>query len=222
MSEISFFTPIYYGSRARSSKDINIQNIDNYFYIYGKKAVVIDPTHSEGEKVIFQHSKFSGWDFLKLIGIALSYFTVVIPLGLLISKAVLRSSKKYTLMQPNQRSISPIGENRRSHTPEKIVPVTKPSDAVKNNVIKVEPPENYLDPISFEIMSDPFRTPMDHSSHVYDYSTLKSLTSNDTGEFEDPQTRKIYKLSDCKPDLKLKAEIQEWKKANAHTNDIST
>ncbi len=77
-------------------------------------------------------------------------------------------------------------------------------------LIEEEPPENFLDPIYFEVMKNPYRTPLNHQDHVYDYRTLERITNKDTGKFIDPQTRIIYELSACKPDEKLKAEIQEW------------
>jgi hypothetical protein len=100
MSAINFFTPIYYGEQAKTSKEKALQNIDNYFHILGNKAFVIGRNQAGQEEVVLKKSKFSGSKFLKAVGIALSYFTVVIPLSMLISKAILRSSKKYSVIDP--------------------------------------------------------------------------------------------------------------------------
>ena len=103
MSEINFFTPIYYGAHANSTKEKALQNIDNYFYICGKKAVVIPGRTDDGkEKVMLQSTKFSIGAMLKTIGIALSIFTVIIPFIMLISKAALRSSHSYKIMDPKK------------------------------------------------------------------------------------------------------------------------
>lgn len=80
MSTISFFTPIYYGSRAKTADEKAIENIDNYFHICGKKAVVIqNRTDNEKETVMLSETKFSVLTLLKTVSIVLSYFTVIIP-----------------------------------------------------------------------------------------------------------------------------------------------
>jgi U-box domain-containing protein len=94
-----------------------------------------------------------------------------------------------------------------------IIHGTVASAAEKIVLKEAEPPENFLDPIFFTVMQEPHRTPLNHADHVYDYKTLKRLT-DEHGEFKDPQTRIVYKLSDCKADLNLKAEIQEWLKTH--------
>ena len=100
MSQISFFTPVYYGPNATAGKKA-LENIDNYFHICGKKAFVI-PTGDREEKVILLPTKFSILTLIKTMGIALSYFTVVIPLIMLISKAALRSSHNFKRIDPKE------------------------------------------------------------------------------------------------------------------------
>lgn len=115
MSEIKFFTPVYYGVNAKSFEEKAIENIDNYFNICGKKAVVIPGRTEDGkEKVILRTSKFSTKTLFKIIGIALSIFTVIIPLVLLISKAILRSSHNYVQEETHKKKAVEISDN---HTP---------------------------------------------------------------------------------------------------------
>lgn len=100
MSKISFFTPIYYGSEAKTAKEKAIENIDNYFHLTGKKAVVIQSRtlNQKHEKVLLSKTKFSALTLLKTISVVLSCFTIIIPLIMCISKAILRSSHSYKLM----------------------------------------------------------------------------------------------------------------------------
>ncbi len=136
MSEIKFFTPIHYGALAKSAEEKAIENIDNYFNICGKKAVVIPGRTDDGkEKVIFQMTRFSIQTFFKTIGVALSVFTVIIPLVMLISKAILRSSHHYKLIDPKKEeevkvNLAPVQEII-SVPKEEIDPGHQPVDPVK-------------------------------------------------------------------------------------------
>lgn len=102
MSEINFFTPIHYGTEAKTAKERAIQDIDNYFHLGGKQAYVLSSRRDQAEEVILSKPKFTAQGFFKAVGITLSYFTVVIPLSMLITKAILRSGKKYTVIDPKQ------------------------------------------------------------------------------------------------------------------------
>lgn len=105
MAAIKFFTPVYYGNNAKSSEEKAIEVIDGYFNIYGKKAFVIPGRTEDGrEKVILKNTKFTAVTLLKAIAIALSIFTVVIPLAMLISKAILRSSHSYKIIDPKKEA----------------------------------------------------------------------------------------------------------------------
>ncbi len=109
MSEINFFTPVHYGIEAKTNKQKAIENVDNYFHLGGKKAVVIRSSQNGAENIVLSKSKFTASSFFKAVGIALSYFTVIIPLSMLITKAILRSGKKYTLIDPKQELEKGIG-----------------------------------------------------------------------------------------------------------------
>lgn len=99
MSEINFFTAIHYGVHAKSIEEKVIEKVDGYFHSCSKKAVVIPGrTDDEKEKVILQATKFSAGTLFKIIAVTLSFFTVIIPLTMLILKAALRSSHNYTII----------------------------------------------------------------------------------------------------------------------------
>ena len=95
MPKINFFTPVHYGPLAKIAEQKAIQDIDDYFHICGKKAVVLSQDEEGFERVILISAKISPVTVLKTIGVALSFLTVVIPVALLIAKAALRSSHKY-------------------------------------------------------------------------------------------------------------------------------
>ena len=74
---------------------------------------------------------------------------------------------------------------------------------------EVEIPDEFLDPIVFEIMEEPVILPT--SNVTLDYSTIKShLLNNNT----DPFNRLELKIEDVKFDLELKQRIQNFKNQN--------
>lgn len=103
MTEIKFFTPITYGSQAKTLIDKTIENVDQYFHFLGKKAQVIQSRTKDGiEKVFYHNTRLTAQAILKIVGIVLSYFTVIIPLFFLILKAALRLSHKYRFFNPQE------------------------------------------------------------------------------------------------------------------------
>lgn len=73
-----------------------------------------------------------------------------------------------------------------------------------------EPDDDFVDPITFFVMDNPYRTPAIPQTHAFNYSTLETLCKGkDT--FTCPLTNATYKLADCKPDAILRNRIQrEW------------
>lgn len=75
---------------------------------------------------------------------------------------------------------------------------------------EAEPDDDFVDPVSFTVIKDPYRTPAVPQTHAFDYSTLVELCEG-TKTFVCPLTRATYRLADCVPDLILKERIQkEW------------
>lgn len=132
MSEIKFFTPVYYGPLANTLEKKAIENIDSFFHFYGRKAVVMtDRSAKSGiEKVVFSDTKFSTKTLFKVIGIVLSYFTVIIPLAMLVSKAVLRSSHHYKLLA-----------SKELEPPNILIDVEKPQKDLQQEVKPVIDPK---------------------------------------------------------------------------------
>lgn len=112
MSEINFFKPIVYGSNAKTATEKAIENVDSYFHINGKQAFIL-PNRIEGGKqvvLLADESKFYNRFTLeirisncfKIVGIALTYFTVVIPLAMFITKVALRATHSYKFITPKE------------------------------------------------------------------------------------------------------------------------
>ena len=66
MPKIHFFTPIHYGSQANTAEEKAIQDIDNYFHMGGKKAVVIGKASNGNEIVRMTKSRYQPKLFSKL------------------------------------------------------------------------------------------------------------------------------------------------------------
>ncbi|MBS4166975.1 MULTISPECIES: DUF648 domain-containing protein [unclassified Neochlamydia] len=101
MSKLSFFTPITYQTSPKSTALFLLEKVDNYFYLGGKKAQVIQGRTKTGqEKVILSETRSS---VLARVGRFLSYFTIIIPLIMLIAKTALRSQHSFKLIDPKQK-----------------------------------------------------------------------------------------------------------------------
>jgi hypothetical protein len=98
---ITFFTAVQYGQEAKTFRQSLLEKIDNYFYLGGKKAHVIPGrTKSGHEKIVLAETNSS---LLARIGKVLSYFTVILPLAMLITKAVLRKTHTFRVIDPKKK-----------------------------------------------------------------------------------------------------------------------
>jgi|GEM_PF-3413219 len=94
VNKLNFFTPVYHENPTPSERVESV--IDNYFYLGGKIATV--QKTQDGAEVVFlnnpihtEKSKTTGLNIFKL----LSYCTIIVPLGFLIAKLVVRCPKHY-------------------------------------------------------------------------------------------------------------------------------
>ncbi len=116
MTKINFFTPVNYGLHAETKSQKVIGLVDNYFNLGKTKASVISGRTQEGyERVVLEPCQQS---IPKIISIALSYFTIIIPLFLLIVKAVWRATHTYKIVLPQDELER--GMNISQSTREKI------------------------------------------------------------------------------------------------------
>lgn len=98
MNKVNFFTPIVYNKETKSIKENILERIDDYFNFFGRKAIVVGRLENGEETVLFESQKLSKLALLKIIGVSLSMFTGVVPLGMLIAKAILRASHTYKVL----------------------------------------------------------------------------------------------------------------------------
>lgn len=98
---LNFFTAVSYRNTSNSLQSLLIDKVDDYFYLGGKKAYVIQGRTKKGlEKAVLSDAKSST---LAKVAKVVSYFTLVIPFFMLIIKAVLRSKHSFKVIDPKQK-----------------------------------------------------------------------------------------------------------------------
>ncbi len=107
MDKISFFTAVSCDNSSNSTRMFLLEKVDSYFYLGGRK-VKIDPGYTKGnvKGVYLVHSNSS----LTALKVA-SYFTIVLPLILLIAKAILRANYDFYLIPIPRETVSNINLN---------------------------------------------------------------------------------------------------------------
>lgn len=124
MASISFFTPVEY-NQFTSCGQLLTEAVDGYFYLGGRKAVTL-PGHlrNGSQEVALQQGTTTWWKTALKV---LSYATVVVPLIMLIAKAVLRSH--YRFHNCGQDPVVPYyGPEIRVAAPLTLVRSTSPTD----------------------------------------------------------------------------------------------
>lgn len=92
MSEVSFFTPLCFEDRTQCTAQPFMESVDDYFYLGGKKALVISGQQQGAEgALLYQQSSHWLMTALKVV----SYATIIIPVIMLIIKAVMRSLQHF-------------------------------------------------------------------------------------------------------------------------------
>ena len=98
MNKLNFFTPIVYKSKDTPLSSRVLQKVDNYFYLGGKKAYVIQSKNND--KVVLSHSQCSR---IAIAVKVLSYSTIFLPLIMLGIKTALRSKHHYKIINPEEK-----------------------------------------------------------------------------------------------------------------------
>ncbi|KAF3361816.1 Uncharacterized protein PHSC3_001582 [Chlamydiales bacterium STE3] len=97
MPEISFFTALQYNQSHKKSRcEFLLEKVDNYFYLGGKKAYVLQDGR---EGIVFSQANTS---CLEKIAKITSYLTIIIPAILLITKGILRSQHHFKIIDPKE------------------------------------------------------------------------------------------------------------------------
>lgn len=73
--------------------------------------------------------------------------------------------------------------------------------------VPTELPKEYESPISFDIMIDPYKTPL---GHHYDKIDIINIMATNNGVFKCALTRKEFTEDELKRDDKLREEIESW------------
>lgn len=101
MNRISFFTPVYYEDKPKSTKEFLLEKVDAYFYLGGRRARVIVRTEENSQEVdLVADSPSMLTTSIKIA----SYFTIVIPLIILTAKVFLRSSQEFHVVTRNPQN----------------------------------------------------------------------------------------------------------------------
>lgn len=96
-TKIGFFRAVDFGQEKKSCGQSALETVDKYFYLGGKKAYVIQGKTNEVQvKVFLSESRIS---LLARIALVFSYLTLIIPLMMLFTKAILRSAYSFQLIE---------------------------------------------------------------------------------------------------------------------------
>lgn len=98
MDKIAFFTAIKFQPHHKTRAQSLLENVDNYFYLGGRKAHVIKVKGGK-EKAVLSETNSS---VLARVAKAVSYLSLAIPLILLLAKAILRSQHTFRLLDPKK------------------------------------------------------------------------------------------------------------------------
>lgn len=104
MEKVGFFTAVSFGDQPKSCTESLLETVDSYFYLGiwdSKKACVIapQPQASSREAVLIEDSPAFVVTALKVI----SYLTIILPVVLLMVKAVLRSIHSFQIIDPRAK-----------------------------------------------------------------------------------------------------------------------
>ena len=101
MADVSFFTAVTYRGQAKSTAQSLLEKVDDYFYLGGKKAQVIGRMQEGKQCVVLSDSGCSQSLAITVLKV-ISYFTIIIPVILLIAKAILRATHRFEVIDPKR------------------------------------------------------------------------------------------------------------------------
>lgn len=105
MSTVSFFTPICY-EYPKTFREYVQEEVENYFYLGGKRAYVISRKREDGSQSVVIRSQQQNKIARVIIGAVkiASYATIVLPLLALVAKVAFRAVNKFHLISSNTNS----------------------------------------------------------------------------------------------------------------------
>ncbi len=113
MTSIRFFTPICYGNQTKSPRQFLLEKVDDYFYLSGRKAQVINGDKNKVKEIHPDKRPL----LLTALKVA-SYFTVILPIILLVMKCSLRAGHTFH-WEPSKKATP-----SKKTTPSQIDPPT--------------------------------------------------------------------------------------------------
>lgn len=102
MSKINFFTAVKYENRAQDCHQSFVEKVDDYFFLCGKKGLVLQGATKNGKEVVLTQVRSSR---LAQIAKVITYFTIFIPFLLIIAKVILRLTHTFRLINPNEKKL---------------------------------------------------------------------------------------------------------------------
>jgi len=125
--KVSFFTAVDYGDSPKTTFQFFLEKTDSYFYLGGRKARVI-PLEFNGTSQGIEWISESPSILITSFKIA-SYFSVVLPLIMLITKAVLRSRQNFYEISPKNYSSTSVLNNSRTQLESALALINAPVDS---------------------------------------------------------------------------------------------
>lgn len=101
-NNVTFFTAVKYEKENKTFGESVLEKVDNYFYLGGKKAHVIQGKTKDGREEARLADTNSS--LLARFGKGLSYFTIILPVAMLITKVILRATHTFRLIDPKKGS----------------------------------------------------------------------------------------------------------------------
>jgi hypothetical protein len=94
--QLSFLTPVTYGNAAKTSKQSALELVDDYFYLGGRKAQVLQGVTKDGVEIAMLTDVPTS--MVRTAIKVLTYLTIVLPAVLLFVKALLRMTHNIELI----------------------------------------------------------------------------------------------------------------------------
>lgn len=176
--KVPFFTAIDYGNFPKTAIQCMSEKVDNYFFLGGRKArVVVHATDSTGHGIEWVYSTPS---FLSTCAKVASYFSIVIPLIMLIAKAILRSRETFY-------------ELEKKREPPASKPINSPLFKPINSplLLRIAPAPSFSKPYlnldDFIQACAPHRQAMIYGTATCGYADIRAWLDNqkDSGLFRD-------------------------------------
>lgn len=139
MSDIGFFTAVKYVNQGQTCRQSLLTGVDDYFHLCGRKAQVLQGATRDGKEVVVLTNVRASR--LAQVAKIITYFTIFIPLLMLLSKVILRLTHTFRVMDPKEKKLPvsipvaiPPMPSLAAPSPAKAPSVIAPSPIVPSSV----------------------------------------------------------------------------------------